>query len=107
VAAAAVVTILVSGAVIALSLPGLFGTPEPSADVAAAGRLPGVIPVVFTSMGQEEPMRVMRSLTVQGADLSGRAGPDRAVRLVETSSPGVLVPVDHAFYDPEESSRWW
>ena len=36
---------------------------------------------------------------------SGRL--DRGVRFVSTNGSGVSVPVEHALYDPEESSRWW
>jgi len=33
--------------------------------------------------------------------------PPTGARYVGTNGPGVIVPAEHAFYDPEESSRWW
>lgn len=108
VAAAAVAVILVSGAFIAQSLVSMFRAAEPMGPgpIIAAGRsFPPAIPVVLAFTSQDEPMRVIRSLTVQGEGQPVWEG--RPVRFVGTNSAGLRVPVNHVFYDPEESSHWW
>ena len=101
VAAAAVAVILVSAVFIAGDVVHVLRRPEQEPVVAVQPR--ARIPVVLTSTGRDEPMRVVRTLTVRA---DGRL-PTRPVRLVGASSAGLTVPADHVFYDPEESSHWW
>ena len=65
------------------------------------------IPVVLTSTGQDESIRMIRTIPVGVQARPPRDELGRRVRLVETDSPKLWVPADHAFYDPEESSHWW
>lgn len=108
VAVAAAAAIIVSVAVIAWHVGQMrqVGEQDPFF-VQAPASLPYVPVVLATTGRQGEPMNVVRSLPA-GAEFGPLwDGSPSAVRLVGADSAGVLVPVDHVFYDPEESSRWW
>jgi len=107
VAAAAIAAILVSTAVIVVSLPGVVPGTQPAPMVAEAPARPPVVPVVLTSAGQGEPMRQFRRLTIESPEVPVWDRWDRDVRFVGNNTEGLVVPVNHVFYDPEESSRWW
>lgn len=93
-----------AAAVIIAALPFLIrdvrqiASPEPSEPTLRAED------VVLASMDTDEPWRQLRPHVIAASD--GTAGAPRP-RLVRLDSGGVRVPVDHAFYDPEESSHWW
>ncbi len=106
VAAAAVATILVSVAVIALSMPPRVPADGPAPMVAEGVPQTPNVPVVLTSLGHDEPMRSMRSLTAQPEQTPLGVAP-RVQEFVRTNGDGVIVPAQHVFYDPDESSRWW
>jgi predicted anti-sigma-YlaC factor YlaD len=107
VAATAVAAILVSATVIALSLPSMFTPPDAPGLIASQPVLPSAIPVVLTATGQGEPVRMIRAVTSNTLTPSTSGRLDRGVQFVRTNGSGVSVPVEHALYDPEESSRWW
>jgi len=105
VAAAAVAAILVSGVYIASDLKHYLGqSGEPVASDVATGQPPQA-PVVLASMNQGEPVRVLRTIWL--ATSRAAAAPPGGVQLAATDSAGVVIPVEHPFYDPEESARWW
>ena len=113
VASAAAAAILVALYYLAGDVAILLRQTEESPIVVQRRVRPSAAQVVLGSVGQDEPVRVVRSFPV--AAESGAVGEAtrrepadlQAPRWVETDSPGLIVPVDHAFYDPEESSHWW
>jgi len=65
------------------------------------------VPVVLAATGHGEPIREIRPyVEAATGDVPGGALRWRP-KLVSLDSPGFRVPVDHAFYDPLESSYWW
>ncbi len=85
-----------------LQPPGTAAQPA----VAHAPQVEQQLPVVLTAAGQDEPVRVIRPFALpDGAFSAGRERP--SPHLVKTTTPGLSVPVQNAFYDPEESSHWW
>ncbi len=112
VAGAAAAAILISAAFIAFNLARM----EPAADairgeqtalVRDAGTPPYAPPVVLVATGQGEPADVVRSLTVSGRSRLVSGESPQGARLLRADSAGVRIPVEHLFYDPEQSSRWW
>lgn len=102
VAAAAVAAILVSAGFIAHDVVSL-ARPQPDGAMASQRQAPAMnTPVVLTAAGQNEPLRIMPRPW-----LEGRASPAPEEHVVRSDSPGVIVPVRHTLYDPEESSLWW
>jgi hypothetical protein len=107
VAAAAAAAILVSAGFIASSLVRM-ARPVEQEPVIAGGPVPaGYVPVVMAASGQGEPVSIIRRIAVAGEAWPLGDEPAGGARLVRSDSAGVMVPVDHAFYDPEESSHWW
>jgi anti-sigma factor RsiW len=65
------------------------------------------VPVVLAATEHGEPIREIRPYAEAAAgDAPGGAVQWRP-KLVRLDSAGFRVPVDHAFYDPRESSYWW
>jgi hypothetical protein len=105
VAAAAAVAIVVSTAFIAanaIRMQQPLREPPMVTEVPA----PRYIPVVLAASGQGEPLNVVRPLSPGGWP-AAVAGAPAGGELASTSSAHMTIPVNHAFYDPEESSHWW
>jgi len=107
VAAAAAAAIIVSVGAIAVNLLLMRQPAEKEGPVADSLPAPSYVPVVWAATGQGEPVSVIRSIPVSAETWSSWEEPARGPHLLRTDSPGIRIPVDHAFYDPEESSRWW
>jgi anti-sigma factor RsiW len=107
IAAAAAVAIVVSGAVIATSVARMTRSRPKELPVAAGPVAAPYVPVILAATGQGGPVNVIRSIPVGTEAWSQWDEPARGARIVRTDSAGVRIPVDHAFYDPEESSHWW
>jgi anti-sigma factor RsiW len=108
VGAAAAAAILVSVAFIAAHLLGVRDARRLQEGPAVAAQPePPVhyVPVMVAAPGQGQPINVAYAAQAAAAP-APRTGPVAASAL-RTDSPGVTVPVNHAFYDPEESSHWW
>jgi predicted anti-sigma-YlaC factor YlaD len=94
-----------AAAVIAVCVPYIvgdlrrLGTAEPAPEI--------YVPVVLAAVAHGEPLREIRPLTVSLPAAPQRVPADWSPRLVRLDPPVVRVPVDHAFYDPEECCRWW
>jgi hypothetical protein len=61
------------------------------------------LPVMVEPPGQGQPITVAHSVLTP-APIPAQFGSQAVLR---TDTPGVTVPVNHALYDPEESSHWW
>jgi len=64
--------------------------------------------VGLASVPQEQPLRVVvarMSMEPQGVSVAPL--PKAPTGLVLTNTPGVRVPVDHVFYDAEQTGFWW
>jgi hypothetical protein len=111
VAAAAAAAILISAAFIAHTLVRVWRQPAATPQREALGVRrpvgPSTAPVLLTTMGQGDPLDVVRSVPAPGSRLPDWGETISAVHLIGANSAGLSVPVDHAFYDAEESSRWW
>lgn len=105
VACAAAAAILASLPFIVQDVRSIMRSDEPPAGAVAAR--PTFIPVVLVVTGQDEPLREVRPLPVRTAGGPGEVVAGERTRLAGFDSPGLRVPVEHAFYDPDESSRWW
>jgi len=106
VAAAAAAAIVISAGYIVLNLRQMWRHRQSESPVAVQPRVPSYLPVMLTTAGQGEPVNVVRSIPV-GAESWLLPDESAGARVVRTDSVGVRIPVDHAFYDPEESSHWW
>lgn len=110
VAAAGVAAIIASAIFLVGDLRQMLAPAEAPAEAPAGATqlasrdtpAPQGVPVVLTAASQDEPVRVMPR-----AAAGRRPVPESSAALVHADSPGVAVPVDHKFYDPQESSRWW
>lgn len=104
---AAAACIVISGAFIAAHLIGMHegATAVPSPQQAAAPS--PYVPVVLAAQRYGEPMTVVHGTSgaPDGRQVWAEPAPNES--LVETDTSGVFVPVNHAFYDAEESSHWW
>jgi len=107
VAAAAAAAILVSAAFIAASFVRMRRLQRAEPVVRGEAVPSPYVRVVVAAMGQGEPVNVVRSIPVGPTAWPLGEQPARGAQLVRAESLGVRVPVDHAFYDPEESSQWW
>lgn len=89
----------------------LLGLPGPASQPPALAQVPAMRPgppVVLAAAGQDEPGGMMRRIPViEDAWTASQEPPPADLRPVQIDSPGAVVPVHHAFYDPEESIRWW
>lgn len=109
IAAAAAAAILISATLIGHNVMRMWPRPEVEVipEVAQGPAAVPSIPVVLAATAQDEPMSVVRKLPAPSPIIPDWETPGGGARLVAADSPGVRIPVDHAFYDPEESSRWW
>jgi anti-sigma factor RsiW len=105
IALAAAAAILISAGAIVLNLGRPWHHRQDKTPVAV--QLPQYLPVVLAAAGQGEPVSVFRSIPVSTEAGSAWDEPARGGRIVRADSAGVRIPVDHAYYDPEESSLWW
>jgi anti-sigma factor RsiW len=106
VAVAAAAAIVISAGFISLNLGRMWRHRQIESPVAVPSLVSPYVPVMLTAAGQGEPVNVVRSIPVSTESWRLADEPVGA-RVVRTDSAGVRIPVDHAFYDPEESSRWW
>ncbi|NLW49972.1 MAG: zf-HC2 domain-containing protein [Candidatus Brocadiaceae bacterium] len=106
VSAAAAAAILISAAFIAGGLASMRSAPPdetPIARVAPAEYLP----IVLAATGREDPGHALGHMAVVKGARTSWAWRPQGERPVSMDSPGVVVPVQHAFYDPAESPYWW
>ncbi len=111
IAMAAAAAILVSIGSIGTGLVRMWRYQPREKRIAAKSGAPSYVSVVLAAPGHGEPVKVVRSIPVSSvASAEGWTLPAEGMPaggLVPAESVGVRVPVDHAYYDPEESSRWW
>jgi hypothetical protein len=105
VAAAAAAAIIVSAAIVAPAVARLVRAPQPAPRFAQ--RASPQLPVVVTAHSQGGPLNVIRPITAVHSRRPSRPAPSSEQRLLRANSAGTTVPVNHAFYDPDESSHWW
>ncbi|MGD2174611.1 MAG: zf-HC2 domain-containing protein [Candidatus Brocadiaceae bacterium] len=104
--AAAIAAIIASAPFIVGDLVRMFG-PAVEPSLASGGRPGDDVAVVFTSVEPQEDPRPTGVVPVRAREPDAVDRPAPRGTLVRTDSPGVRVPVQHALYDSEESSRWW
>jgi len=115
VAFASVTAIIVSGFFIYRSLSSLLAVPPVSeSTVAQESQVPGVVlqpvRIGLASSPQQDRLHVVPGyVRAEGTRPQTPAPWEYASQgdLVLTSSPGVHVPVEHIFYDPEQAGYWW
>jgi hypothetical protein len=109
VAAAAAAAILISAAFITVSLRPL--REEPATGQPGLAQMPSLgdyyVPVVLAAAGRGEPANTLGRMSVIQKARTPWVGRPAGERPVGMDTPGVVVPVRHAFYDPEESPYWW
>jgi anti-sigma factor RsiW len=108
VGAAAAAAIIISAAFIAAHILGVRDALRlQDAPAVAMQAEPPVhyVPVMVAAPGQGQPINVAHAAQA-AAEPVPRMG-SVAASALRMDTPGVTVPVNHAFYDPEESSHWW
>jgi len=108
VGAAAAAAILVSAVFIGLDVARMRSEPAVTrpAQPPVAQALAPYVPVVLAAAGQGGPILVRNvSMEAEAPLVWEETGP--GLLRVTADSPGLRVPVHHAFYDPDEASRWW
>ena len=108
VAAAAAAAILVSAAFITVNLGRMREASQP--DELPLAQIPApshYVPVVLAATGSGEPGNALGRMSVIQEARTPWAEQPGGERPVGMDSPGIIVPVHHAFYDPEESPYWW
>jgi anti-sigma factor RsiW len=108
VAAAAVAAILVSAAVISLNMWEVSPEQEAPSMVAQSPATPlRSAPAVLAAFEHGGPAQMIRPVAQTSADRTFREEVPEATPYLSTAAPFVTIPVEHAFYDPDESTRWW
>jgi predicted anti-sigma-YlaC factor YlaD len=104
VATAALLTIAICGTLIVDDLM------EMTAPAETTGEEPKIaqqapVQLMLASGGQRRGITAVRPVKHAGTEPSPPQ--QRLQQVARLDTPGVEVPVDHAFYDAEESARWW
>lgn len=109
VGAAAAAAILISAAFITAQVLGILDARrlQDAPAVAAQQPAPGLryAPLTVSAPGQTEPISVAHTMRPVAAAVQAPAPPPTPP--LRTDTAGITVPVNHAFYDPEEASHWW
>jgi hypothetical protein len=103
-ATAAVVAIAICAPLIVSDIQDMT-QPVPTEGPGAIARTEAPERVMLASGGESQGITAVRPVRMESVRRTEQPAGRAAIAKLDTE--GVQVPVDHAFYDAEESARWW